>query len=237
MKSAIALAIVLTAANASAGIFDECDHSAPRTVAAPAAGISKVVVVGKAGSLKVTGRAGVAEIRATGTACASDEDFLDKIRLTSRRDGSELRIEAEIPSSGPHFGFFHATLDFEVSLPAGMAVNISDGSGSLDVANTGSLDIVDGSGSIDINSVRGDVTVKDGSGSMTIQDVSGAVRVTDGSGSIEIRRAGSVIVDVDGSGSIDVNEVRGDFVVRSDGSGGVSYERVAGRVSIPRDDD
>lgn len=237
MKNALALAVVLTAANASAGIFEGCDHSEARTVASPAAGISRVVIEGKSGSLKVTGRAGANEIRATGTACSSDRDFLKSMRLTSRRDGSELRIAAEIPEHGIHFGFFSATLDFEVTLPAGLPVSVVDGSGSLQIANTGTLDVVDGSGSIEINSVKGDVTVNDGSGSLTIEDVSGAVRVTDGSGSIEIRRVGSVLVDADGSGSIDVNEVRGDFVVRADGSGSVSYDRVAGKIAIPRDDD
>jgi hypothetical protein len=44
---------------------------------------------------------------------------------------------------------------------------------------------------------------------------------------------GSVTVD-DGSGSIAVRDVRGDFTVKNDGSGGIDYERVAGRVRIPR---
>jgi hypothetical protein len=90
MKTALALAVVLTAGNVSAGIFDGCNNSEARTVAAPAAGISKVFIEGKAGSLKVIGRAGATEIRAMGTACSSDRDFLESMRLTSRRDGSEL---------------------------------------------------------------------------------------------------------------------------------------------------
>jgi hypothetical protein len=236
MKTAFAVIGALVAVNASAGLFGECDYKEERTVATPAAGISKVVIIGKAGWLKVKGRVGAGEIRANGTACSSDRDYLKSIQLKSYREGSTLHVEADMPEHMT-FGFFDASLDFEVALPAGMPVSVRDGSGSLEISDTGTLEVVDGSGSMEIGSVRGDVSVSDGSGSMTIQDVSGTVRVTDGSGSIEIRRVGNVMIEADGSGSIEATDVRGDFIVRRDGSGGIDYERVGGKVSIPRDDD
>jgi len=69
---------------------------------------------------------------------------------------------------------------------------------------------------------------------MEIFDVTGNVRIHDGSGGIEVHKVtGSVILN-DGSGSVDVTDVGGDFIVETKGSGHVSYERIRGKVDVPR---
>ena len=169
----------------------------------PASGITKVVIIGRAGSLDVNGQSGVTEIRATGKSESHDA------KLVATRSGSQLTIEAVTPDD--------RALDFDVTLPAGVAVKIDDGSGELNVKNVGQLDVTDGSGSLSIDGVTGNVRISDGSGSIDVKNVSGSVTITD-----------------DGSGSVNVTDVRGDFTVLKKGSGHVDYARIGGRVSVPR---
>jgi len=233
LKSLVAASLMLVTTTANADLFD-CSNKATRKVSAPAAGVTRVVILGHAGSLRVTGRSGVTDVVATGTACASDRGDLNEIQLTSERDGSELRIEAVIPEKSSFFGMGQARLDFEVVLPIGSAVWVDDGSGTAEITDVGSLSVVDGSGALRIRGVRGDAKVKDGSGSIDISEVTGNVEIRDGSGSIEIENVGgSVVIDGDGSGGVSVDNVRGNFEVRRKGSGGVDYERIGGRVSVP----
>src|SRR6185369_11080786 len=96
MRTVIFLAVSLAAATSlSASSWGECAYTAPRSAALPLAGATHIVVVGKAGSLKVSGRAGATEVRATGTACSSSKDELSEMQLRATRNGGEIRIEAE----------------------------------------------------------------------------------------------------------------------------------------------
>src|SRR5215212_6553940 len=144
---ATAMMILGSGAAFAGGLFDDdCKYTAPRNLTASAAGVTKVVIHADAGSLKVDGTAGATQVATTGTACTSDDDFLDRITLTQKRSGSTLYIEANIPDRTVVFGFFQARLDFAVTLPAGLAVSIDDDSGWIKTANTGSLVIDDDSG-------------------------------------------------------------------------------------------
>jgi hypothetical protein len=256
MKTLLVALPLLVATAANADLFD-CGNSAQRRVSASVSGVSRVVVIGRAGSLRVSGRPAARQVVATGTACASDASALASIQLESRVSGSDLIIEAVIPERMGLFSWGEAKLDFEVALPDNIALDVRDGSGDLIIENAGPLHVLDGSGELTIRGVHGNVEVTDGSGELTISDVTGDVKVTDGSGEIDINRVGgsvlivedgsggidirnvqrNVTIGVDGSGSISVSDVRGDFVVEHDGSGGVSYDRVSGKVSVPRERD
>ena len=205
MRLLSALFALLTSTSVLAGIFDRCDYTAPRSASASAAGVSRIVIIGRAGSLRVEGRAGT-QVQATGTACVSDRALLNDTRLTAQRYGSELRIEALVPDTGM---FQRAALDFEVTLPANIPVMIKDGSGSLTIAGTYDLTVDDGSGSLQIRNITGNLSVEDGSGSISISNVTGDVRIVDGSGSIEVEHiGGSVTIPSDSSGSVDIRDVK-----------------------------
>jgi hypothetical protein len=214
MRSITILIPLLFAGSGFASIFD-CDYQAPRSVAASAAGITRVVVVARAGSLRVEGRAGATEVRASGTACTSSRDILDRIQLTESRSGSEWRVTAVIPQE---IMVSHASLDFTVTVPQDIAA----------------VSVDDTSGSLEIRGLRGNLDVVDTSGEMTIDHVAGDVRITDSSGSITVEHAGSVTIVSDGSGSVDVSDVDGDFRVGHKGSGRISYDHVRGQVDDPR---
>lgn len=245
------LTTALAATTAQAGWFDSsCDYKAARRVATPAAGVTRITIIGRAGSLRVEGRNGAGEVSANGTACASSQSTLDEVKLVASRSGSDLTVEAVIPDD---LVLESAALDFSVVVPANIPLRVRDGSGSTDIMNVASLDVTDGSGDLNIRQVNGNLTIDDGSGGIDVQDVTGDVTITDGSGSIDVTRVGgSVSIPRDGSGSIDITDVRrdvtivtkgsggvnvakvgGNFTVDRKGSGRISYESVAGRVSVP----
>lgn len=231
-----AAAVLLSAGSAFGnGLWDDCSHKAPRRVAAPAAGISRVVIHADSGSLKVDGTPGVTQIVAVGTACTSDEDFLPRMTLTMRRSGSDLHITADIPDKTIIFGFFSAQLDMGITLPAGLPVVIDDDSGWMKVSNAGTTTIDDDSGAIEVRNIRGDLTIHDDSGAIVIDGVTGNVSVEDDSGELTVKNVtGSVEIE-DDSGAITVASIQGSLRIREDDSGSITVQNVKRDVLI--DDD
>ena len=236
-KTAIAAMSLLVAGTALAGgLFDDdCKHTSPRNLSANASGVTKVVIHADSGFLHVEGRQGATAIASTGTACTSDDDFLDRITLTQRREGSTLYIDANIPDKTVVFGFFQARLDFTVTMPAGLPVTIDDDSGTLKVSNTGALKIDDDSGSIEIRNVRGNVDIDDDSGEIDIDSVVGNVVISDDSGSIDVKNVNGSVEIEDDSGSISVSRIEGSLRIRDDDSGSISVANVRRDVTIDED--
>ncbi len=236
--AAIALTTTLVAGTAMAGLFDDedgCRYSAARNAATQAAGVTKIVIHADSGSLKVEGVPGASQVAVTGKACTSDDDFLDRMTLTLRRQGSELHITAEIPDKTVIFGFFTARLDMDITMPAGLPVYIDDDSGSTKVANTGPLTIDDDSGSIEVRNVRGNLVIHDDSGGIDIDGVTGNVEIEDDSGEIIVKNIGGSVEIEDDSGSITVARVEGSLRVRDDDSGSITATNVRRDVTIDSD--
>ena len=232
-----------------------CRFEAERSLTASASLGSLLHVIAGSGSLEVVGVAGLDEVRASAQACASHEEFLEKLQLTSRLEGSNLYVETEYPdwSEWPGGGERYARLDLRVEVPEGMAADVKDSSGEMALSNLGDVVVDDSSGEIEAYGIRGNIRIDDSSGEITLRDVTGDVEIDDGSGEIDLSTVGgSVVIDDgsgeisvgdvegsvrvvrDGSGSIEVDGVGGDFVVERDGSGGIEYRNVTGRVDVPR---
>lgn len=232
------------------------DYTAPRNAVVDASGARAVEVEAAAGTLRVEGKAGLRQVQVTGTARASSQQFLNKIKLIAERRGDVVFIKADIPDSDWRAGFhddYSAALDLVIQVPQGINANVSDGSGDAKILNVGSLEAADGSGDFSLDGAAGTVRITDGSGNLTIENVGGDVEVSDGSGDIEVRNVtgsftvesdgsggiyatdvrGSVVVENDGSGEIEVSKVGRDFKVQSKGSGSIDYSAVSGKVDVP----
>ncbi len=258
MTACLALAASIVA---PAALADDCRYSKDIDLEFDPDDVARLIVEVDSGYLNVRGADRGSQLVIRGRACADDRDKLDGMDLVTDLRGSDLevRMEAESNTGSLNFSLFnmswssYAFIDIDIEVPAGMTLEIDDGSGSIDIRDTvGELSIDDGSGSISISGVAGNVDIRDGSGGIEVRDVTGSVRVDDGSGSISIREVsgdveipddgsgsidisnvgGSVRIDDDGSGSIDVYDVEGDFIARSTGSGGVDYGRIGGRVDV-----
>ena len=234
----------------------DCRHVDARQGQLDASGLREVHVVALGGSLTVQGVQGAAQLEASGRACASSQKLLDQIELRVERKGAVAEVEVWMPETRALFGNVTMRLDLNVTVPAGVELKVTDGSGELEIAGVASVELDDGSGPALVQDISGDVRVEDGSGSLRLERISGTLRLVDGSGEILVRGVrGDVIVEEDGSGPIEiagvegsvhivddgsggivVSDVTGDLVVDDDGSGGVSYQRVDGRVEVSEDD-
>jgi len=235
---------------------DRCTYEVERRVSVQASAAMTLRLNAGAGQLRVEGKEGLSEIRAVGKACASDRDALGRLQVSAQRSGNTVVLDTHYPDFRDFgFGGDHvARIDLIVEIPMGMAADIEDSSGSMDVSGTGDLIVEDGSGSmsvhdirggvkiedgsgeIDVSQVTGSLDIQDGSGGISVRDVRGRVTLGDGSGGIDVTGAGAdVVVEHDGSGSISARDVRGDFSVLHDGSGSVHWANVDGTVDVPRD--
>jgi hypothetical protein len=248
------LTVIIVAPAAAAQDRDNCRHEAIRSANIDASGANLLVVDAGSGSLKIEGKPGLTRVVIRGRACASDEDLLDDIKLEAKRDGNSVVVRANVRDDKDDFHFrsrMYERLDVVMEVPAGIAANIDDGSGEIELSHLGDVDIDDGSGSIvgsdlgavrlddgsgeiDLSDVRGRLDIEDGSGEITLRNIAGAIDINDGSGEITVRVARSNVRISDSSGGISVMDVGGDFVVTDDGSGGIDYDNVRGRVDIPR---
>lgn len=226
MRSLMSCCLLLTLA-APAVAADDCDHSKPVSLELDASDAAGLDIDAEAGFLVIEGIDSTTTVQVEATACASDERLLDDIRLESGRRGDRLWIDVDIPDR--LFGW-HSTarLDLTVHVPARLALDVRDGSGSIDIRHVGTLELEDGSGEIDVTDVDGRVLLRDGSGSITLRNIRGEVRIdSDGSGEIDIADVdGDVEIGDDGSGGIDVRDVTGAVRIGSDGSGSIWIARV-----------
>ena len=212
------------------------DYSTVRELKLDADGIDTLEIDAGAGRMEVKGVTGLDRLVVSATIVVpeSDEDdavkIIDrKMRLALDRKGGRAKLDAYFED-----GFFgrgsSARIDLKVSVPAGMALQIDDGSGSIDLLDIGAdVSIDDGSGSIEVQGVA-NLSIDDGSGSIDVRAAAGDVSIVDGSGSIKIRSVtGSVTID-DGSGSIKVSDVEEDLILVDDGSGSFDHSDIRGMV-------
>lgn len=235
LRSAIALAIVVTAAFIPVRAHALADVSSPRNADVDARGARTIQVIAGAGDLRIEGRTDISQVQVRGTARASSRGRLDDIKLIAERRGDVVYIKADIPENNGFFSWNdNQALDLVIQVPQSIALDVEDGSGDSKFINVGPLKLVDGSGDIEIRGAKGNVSVEDGSGEMTIENVEGSVRVSDGSGGINASNVGGdFTVEEDGSGGIDVKHIAGNFTVEEKGSGSISSSDVKGKIDIP----
>lgn len=216
------------------------DYDAPRNATVNAAGATLVRVEARAGSLRITGRTDLSEVRVRGTARASSRGLLEDIKLEAVRNGNEVTVRAVMPESrnrGWNGWNDEALLDLVIEVPATLSLEVDDTSGDMTIESVAAkVRVEDNSGDLRIRDAGGDVWISDSSGGIDIRGVKGSVDIDeDSSGEIEVSDVtGSVHVGRDSSGSIGVSRVGGDFVVERDGSGSIDYDDVKGKVDVPR---
>jgi hypothetical protein len=162
MRALIITLAALTATALQAGSFgSDCQEFAERSAVQPAAGVTRVIIIGRAGFLHVEGRAGATEIRATGRACAVIEELLVGIRRKASRSGLQVTIEAFVPKQSDSRFASAPRLDFAVTLPAGMEVEVADASGDLTISNVGNARVAVTGSKLSIRNIAGNLTARD----------------------------------------------------------------------------
>ena len=209
------------------GHADSERHESSQSLSMSADSVMDLYVDSGAGSVEIKGVKGATSITVNADIVSQYADGSDVI-FTLERDGDRAKLVGKRNTDvGFSYGERYSRVDMTVTVPAQLALNIDDGSGSItvkDIANDVRID--DGSGSLLVKNVLGNLDIKDGSGWIEVSHIDGKVVIDDNSGSLSVQQVtGTVNID-DGSGGIDVQDVTNDVVI-SDGSGGISVARVA----------
>lgn len=215
---------------------EQCRYSAPRNAEIDAAGLKQLSLRIGPDDLSVQGEPGLTKIVVRGTACASNEKWLQDVQLDAARSGDTARVATR---DGRHtnfmslFGGSYAYLKLDVRVPQALAVKLDQGSGDAHFGNVAALDADLGSGDLDVSGVGGGFTLDMGSGDVKARDV-GAFNLTSlGSGDVGVDgvRGDARVGDI-GSGDLTLSNVKRDLSIDSIGSGDVKITGVGGSVRI-----
>ncbi len=121
------------------------------------------------------------------------------------QSGNQIHI-GEVPSSQRAL-YNNITIDYEISAPRAVALNLRSGSGDVEVDNVGRfLKGETGSGSIRAHGIAGPADLHTGSGDVELQQAGpGEVKASTGSGSIRINGLAGALTARTGSGDIEAN--------------------------------
>ncbi|HEX9166921.1 MAG TPA: DUF4097 family beta strand repeat-containing protein [Gemmatimonadales bacterium] len=125
-----------------------------------------------------------------------------RTRIEARVSESVLRLEADGKSGMGQWG---GVVDYELTVPAAMAVELQGMGGDVRVEGT--------RGDISVNTIEGDVTVQGGGGTLTLATVNGAIRVTGARGRVEARAVSDDVELVDVQGDVTAETVSGDLTL------------------------
>lgn len=228
-----ALALSIAAPTAGADDGRPCKHSAPQSLALDIGDARGIEFHVGASMLRIKGRPGGGG-SLQGRACGSSAEELARLRLEQSREGDTLVVRlARDERSGWSFGNRYAYFDLAGSVPEGIPVAISVGSGDAWASRLAELDLTVGSGDADARHIAGTVGARVGSGDIVLADIGALDAGSVGSGDLEARRVrGDARIGSVGSGDAGLAEVGGSVHVGSLGSGDIELRRVTGSVDV-----
>ena len=213
----------------------ECKHSQPRDLSLDLAGVKAVVFDIAHNDVNLAASAG-AKARLGGKACASDEKYLEQLKLTQRKVGDKLYVIARREGSSSNnvfFGSNYAYLKLTGSLPDDIMVQMKVGSGDAVVTGASLLSADVGSGDLEAKRIRGLVAATVGSGDITLEDIGSLHVVSVSSGDLSARKIGGPAkVGSVGSGDLEIEGALGDVEIGSVGSGDAKVHDVTGSLRV-----
>ena len=198
-------------------LADEGNFQKTEQLTLEAQSLSTLVIEAGAGSMQVIA-ADVDGIRVS--AKIYQQQPHDNYCLSLTRKNNKALLESAVCRDNKYSNEDTA-IDLTIQVPRALALEISDGSGFIEINGASAVKIVDGSGYIDIDDIQGAVDIHDGSGLITAKNIDNNIDITDGSGAIELVSIKGDVVINDGSGAIDVSSIVGDVAI-NDGSGSIS---------------
>jgi hypothetical protein len=138
----------------------------------------------------------------------------------------EQEGERLIISEDHHGNNSHGNAEWKISVPDGVSINFSTGSGDLVASGVNiKLDANTGSGDLEFSSMKGELDANTGSGNVEVADFNGNAKVNTGSGDMEIRDTDGELDLNCGSGDIRVSSAKGLFDINT-GSGNIAADKL-----------
>ncbi|MCB0492122.1 MAG: DUF4097 family beta strand repeat protein [Cyclobacteriaceae bacterium] len=145
-----------------------------------------------------------------------EHTFGEALSPEVEQNGDVLEIR-EIFRSGSSRG----NSKWTITIPDGMDVRFSSGSGGIEVAQLSlDLKVNTGSGNFTLATVKGDVKGSSGSGNVSVDNYAGELNINSGSGEIAVRKSEGDMNLNGGSGNIRIADSKASFSANS-GSGNV----------------
>lgn len=122
-----------------------------------------------------------------------------------QQTANEIHI-GDVTAESRHL-YNNITIDYEISAPKGVALNLRSGSGDVEIDNVSRfLKAETGSGSIRAHGIGGPAEIHTGSGDVDLeQSAPGEVKASTGSGSIRLHSVNGALSARTGSGDIDAD--------------------------------
>ena len=234
MRKLSLLTLLLLAPASAFAATPECKHSQPRDLELNLTGVKAVVFDIANNDLTVDASAG-AKPALHSKACASDEKYLQQLRLTQHRVGDKLYVTARREGfiSGIFLGNTYSYLKLAVTLPDNVTVQLKVGSGDAVVTGASLLSADVGSGDVEARHIRGLVAATVGSGDITLEDIGSLHVISVNSGDLSARKVrGPAKVGSVGSGDFELKGATGDVEIGSVGSGDAKVSDVTGSVRV-----
>lgn len=214
-----------------------CRYSAPRNVDLDATTLKALLLNLGGADAQVQGVAGLSKVEVRGTACASNPQWLNDLRLDSTRSGSKATVTVRTGDHGNTFNLLgfsqYAYMKLSVSVPPQLAIAIDSGSGDVVAESLESLDFHSGSGDLKAHQINGALTLEVGSADVDAHSVGNVELRSTGSGDVTVSDVrGDVRADRAGSGDLHFSEVRGSVWLGSVGSGDMRLENVGGNIRV-----
>lgn len=211
--------------NVNAAGMPDLDHE-QRELSLDAQDLQELVAETGAGSLEIIGVEGLTQIKLVADIYSNDDS---KVILTLEKKANKAKLKADFESHSS-FSNYSPYIDLKLQVPAGLALDIDDGSGAMFINKmTADIKVKDGSGELVIHGGN-NVSIDDGSGAIEVSQVNGNLAIVDGSGEIEVANVQSTVTINDGSGDINVVNTKG-LTILSAGSGDVNFDKIDGPVS------
>lgn len=206
--------------------------------------IEELIAETGAGSLEIIGVEGLTQIKLVADIYSNDDS---KVILTLEKKANKAKLKADFEQES--FNNYSPYIDLKLQVPAGLALDIDDGSGAILInkmtadikVKDGSGELVihggnnvsidDGSGAIEVTQLNGNLAITDGSGAITVTDIKGNITIDDGSGEIAVANVQNTVSITDGSGDINVINTKGLSILAA-GSGDVTFDKIDGPVSM-----
>jgi hypothetical protein len=112
-----------------------------------------------------------------------------------------------VGNAGSNSLFNSISIDYEITAPADVALNLHSGSGDIQVNNLGRfLTVTDGSGDVRAHGIHGPASLESGSGDLELEQTGpGDVKAKTGSGSVRIHGLDGAFYARTGSGDIEAD--------------------------------
>ncbi|MFZ0552998.1 MAG: DUF4097 family beta strand repeat-containing protein [Steroidobacteraceae bacterium] len=232
LLAGLALLVVTGAASA-----EPCRYSAPRNMDLDATALKSLLLNLGATDAHIQGVAGLSKIEVRGTACASNAQWLDDLRIDAARNGSEATVTARTGDHGNTFNTFgfsrYAYIKLSVNVPPQLAVAIASGSGDVVAESLESLDFHSGSGDLKASQIHGALALELGSADVDAHGIGNVDLHSTGSGDVTVSDVlGEVRGGHAGSGDLNFSDVLGSVSLGSVGSGDLRLERIGGNVQV-----